>query len=333
MRDPLSGYQYPAEWVERCRDAALLHLAETGLAVLTASGTVLRRGYTTGTTAAAVVAGSILSLTGRVQEVRVLTPGGIEVTVPVTAYRGRATTRKFGGDHPADVTAGIEICAEATPADRITITAGEGIGRWVRDTTSARAGEPAISPPASACIQTAATSACRIIGIPGSSVCITVPEGLRVAHDTLNERVGVHGGISLLGTTGLVEPWDDHLRESTLERVAAVQDPVVTSGRTGLRFARMRYPDREVLLVGTSIREAIARAQGHVTLFGLPALILRAIEPSILEGSGYATVEEFSMAAEFPARARQALARFRRDHPRVTVVLIDRNGTTIAESG
>jgi cobalt-precorrin-5B (C1)-methyltransferase len=280
-----------------------------------------------------VAAGSIISLTGRVQEVRVHTSGGIEVTVPVTAYRGRATTRKFGGDHPADVTAGIEICAEAAPADRITITAGEGIGRWVRDTRDARAGDPAISPPASACIQTAVTAACRGIGIPGSSVCITVPEGLRVARDTLNERVGVYGGISLLGTTGLVEPWDDHLRESTLERVASVQDPVITSGRTGLRFARLRYPDREVLLVGTSIREAIARVQGRVTLFGLPALILRAIDPSILEGSGYATVEEYSMAAEFPARARQALERFRKDHPRVTVVLIDRTGTTIAESG
>ena len=332
MNDPLTGYHYPPEWVERCRDPALLHQVEEGLAVLTASGTVLRRGFTTGTTAAAVVAGSILSLTGRVKEVRVMLPIGRSVTVPVTAYRGKATAHKFGGDHPADITAGIELCAEAVPQDRITITAGEGIGRWVRDALTFRSGDPAISPPASACIQTAATVACYQAGIPGARVCITVPEGKRVAEHTLNARVGVIGGISLLGTTGLVEPWDDHLRESTLERVASVRDPVLTTGRTGLRFARLTYPDREVLLVGTSIRDALGRAQGEVVLFGLSALILRAIDPSFLDGTGYMTVEEFSGSPVFPSRARQALTSFRKEHPHVTVVLIDRNGTVIAES-
>jgi len=333
MNDPLTGFLYPAAWVQRCRDPSLLPLVEEGLAVLTASGTVLRRGFTTGTTAAAVVAGAILSLTGRVTEVRVVLPSGLSVTVPVTAYRGRATAVKFGGDHPADVTAGLEICAEATPADRITISAGVGIGRWVRDTLSARNGDPAISPPASACIQTAATAACRAIAIPGARVCLTVPEGERVAHQTLNSKVGVLGGISLLGTTGLVEPWDDHLRESTLERVASVQDPVLTSGRTGLRYARLRYPDREVLLVGTNIRQALGRAQGNVTLFGLPALILKAIDPSFLEGTGYTTIDEFSGTSAFPARARETITKFRNDFPDVTVVLIDRDGTIIAESG
>jgi cobalt-precorrin-5B (C1)-methyltransferase len=305
---------------------------EDGLAVLTASGTVLRRGFTTGTTAAAVVAGSILSLTGRVKEVPVMLPIGRAVTVPVMAYRGRATAHKFGGDHPADVTAGIEICAEAVPQDRITITAGEGIGRWARDALTFRSGDPAISPPASACIQTAATAACHQIRIPGARVCITVPEGKRVAEHTLNARVGVLGGISLLGTTGLVEPWDDHLRESTLERVASVRDPVLTTGRTGLRFARLTYPDRDVLLVGTSIRDAIGRAQGEAILFGLPALILRAIDPSFLDGTGFTTIEEFSGSPAFPSHVRKALTKLRAEYPHVTVILIDRDGNVIAES-
>jgi len=64
MLDPVTGFEYPGAWVERCTSPALLLLVEQGLAILTASGTVLRRGYTTGTTAASACKAAVLSLSG-----------------------------------------------------------------------------------------------------------------------------------------------------------------------------------------------------------------------------------------------------------------------------
>ncbi len=66
MRDPVSGFDYPEAWVRKCPSPDLLRLVEEGLAVLTSSGTVLRRGYTTGTTAAAACKAAVLSLSGEI---------------------------------------------------------------------------------------------------------------------------------------------------------------------------------------------------------------------------------------------------------------------------
>ena len=90
MRDPVTGFEYPAEWVERCTVPAQLLLAEQGLAVLTSSGTVLRRGFTTGTTAAAACKAAILSLSGTaISSVSVHIPCGLTVEVPVDAHAGK----------------------------------------------------------------------------------------------------------------------------------------------------------------------------------------------------------------------------------------------------
>ena len=113
------------------------------------------------------------------------------------------------------------------------------------------------------------------------------PTGATIAQKTLNPRMGVDGGISVLGTTGLVEPWDDHLTESTMERIAAADRPVLTTGRVGLRFSRLLFPDREVILIGGKLKDALDAARGDVILCGLPALILRHINPQILDGTGY----------------------------------------------
>jgi cobalt-precorrin-5B (C1)-methyltransferase len=144
--------------------------------------------------------------------------------------------------------------------------------------------------------------------------------------------MGVDGGISVLGTTGLVEPWDDHLTESTMERIAAADRPVLTTGRVGLRFSRLLFPDREVILIGGKLRDALDAAGGEVTLCGLPALILRHINPQILDGTGYLTVEELAASPRFPAILFDALRTFRTTRPLVTIVLINREGNIIGES-
>ena len=333
MRDPVSGFDYPEAWVRRCPSTALLHRVEEGLAVLTSSGTVLRRGYTTGTTAAAACKAAILSLSGEVTTVPVLIPCGLVVSVPVSASGGKSSCKKFGGDYPNDVTAGCEFVAEAVPRkEGIRFLPGVGIGRFSRDTPRFRKGDPAITPAPLACILTSIEEATSFQGLSGVQVRLRIPRGSVIAKKTLNPRVGVAKGISILGTTGLVEPWDDHLGESLCERLAAAHHAVLTTGRIGLRYARLMYPDHEIILIGSRIREALAAANGEVILFGLPGLILRFIDPDLLKGTGYDTIEEFAETPGFLPVMQSSLAKFKKECPYVTVVLVNRDGTILGES-
>ncbi len=333
MRDPVTGFLYPGAWREKCKDPALLEPVEQGLAILTSSGTVLHRGFTTGTTAAAATKAVILSLKSDVVSVTIRIPCGLCVDIPVEAHAGRASCRKYAGDYPADVTAGLEFVAEAVPApEGIQLVPGAGIGRFVRDTPRYPKGTPAISLAPLECILAAMQEALDETGFSGVVITLTVPEGERVAKKTLNSRVGVEGGISILGTTGLVEPWDDHLAESVIERVVKARNPVLTTGRIGLRYARLLFPEREVILVGGKIGEALDAAKGDVVLCGLPALVLRYIHPRILEGTAYATVEELAASPSFDRIVPPLLAAWKMTHPHVRVLLVNREGAVIAES-
>jgi len=333
MRDPVTGFDYPEAWVKKCSSPDLLILAEEGLAVLTSSGKVIRRGYTTGTTAAAACKAAILSLSGVVTSVPVHLPCGLVVEVPVSGFSGSASCKKFAGDYPDDATAGCEFIAKASSLpEGIQLVPGAGIGRFSRDTPRFKKGEPAISPAPLECILTSMQEAIDQAGLFGARVNLRIPLGAEIAKKTLNPRAGVKGGISVLGTTGLVEPWDDHLLESMRERVSAACNVVLTTGRTGLRYARLLYPDHEVVLVGGKIKEALDAAKGEVILFGLPALILRYINPHILDGTGYATVEEFAGSPAFHPAMQSNLTVFKKEYPRVRVIMVNRDGAIIGES-
>lgn len=335
MRDPVTDFRYPDAWVASCRDPDLLAAVRSGHAVLTADGTVLWRGYTTGTTAAAAAKAAVLSLeTGRpVDSVTLTLPSGVEVTIPVTCGGGRASARKYAGDYPDDVTADVEIVARATtlPSGGVEFRTGIGIGRHARTTPRHRKGDPAISEGAGAIIRAAVEEA--LGGAGGALIELSIPDGEERAERTLNPRVGVEGGLSLLGTTGLVEPWDDHLTASVMERVGNARRPVLTTGRIGLRYARLRYPGREVILVGGRIGEALARAPRPVLLFGLPGLILRWIDPRILDGTGCVTVEDLSHSSLWETVALPALRSFCTENPGVQVTIISRDGEIIGGCG
>ena len=333
MRDPVTGFIYPKGWVEKVTDPQSLTLVEQGFAVLTASGTILRRGFTTGTTAAAACKASILSLSGTVSQVTVKLPCGLETNLPVSARDGWASLRKYAGDYPSDVTAGIEFVAEAVINENdLSLVPGPGIGRFVRDTPRYPKEAPAISEIPLACILTSMQEALRDTGLTGATVTLSIPEGERIAKKTLNPRIGIEGGISVLGSTGLVEPWDDHLEESVLTRITAASRVVITTGRIGLRYARLLFPDSEVVLAGGRIGEALSVAKGDVILCGLPALLLKYIEPHILDGTGYETVEELAASADFLQVADPILAAYRKKHPQIRVVLVNRDGKVIVES-
>jgi len=330
MRDPVTGFEYPESWVKAVSDPALLGDVERGLALLTADGTVLRRGFSTGTTAAAACKAAILSLRRNVERVTVNLPCGIAVELPARGLGGTGECVKDAGDHPSDVTAGLAFLASAEETtEDLTIQFGEGIGRYARDTPRGPVGAPAVSESALPSVFGASLEALEEAGCHGASVVVRVPRGAEVAPRTLNPRLGIEGGISLLGTTGLVEPWDEHLVASVLERVRISDCPVLTTGRIGLRYSRLLFPDREVILVGGKIGQALEAAGGEAILCGLPGLILREINPAILEGTGCATVEELLARDGWRGAVEPSLAAFHERMPGVRVVLFDRSGRVL----
>lgn len=185
----------------------------------------LRKGYTTGTCAAAAAKAAVeILLTGKsVRKVEVKLPrGGSAFFKPVEQKisNGEASCGvvKDAGDDP-DVTDGMVICARARPAEgEIKILAGEGIGTVTKPGLSVPIGKPAINPVPRKMIEE------NVRGVlpEGAGVEITIfaPEGKEKAKQTLNEKLGIVGGISVLGTTGIVRPMSlDSLKRSLLPQV------------------------------------------------------------------------------------------------------------------
>ncbi|MBA1342735.1 MAG: Cobalt-precorrin-5B C(1)-methyltransferase [ANME-2 cluster archaeon] len=333
MKDPVNNFEIPTEWIKRAtlpEDKLRAGIA-SGRLVLLADGSVLRRGYTTGTTAAAAAKAAVLSLKHTIDHVTVPTPAGIEVTLPVSASGGRASAIKDCGDHGFDVTGGIEIVAEAHESggadmdDGISIAAGSGIG--------VKRGVPAINPAPMKQIRTAIAEAVREIGISGADVLISVPRGEEIARETLNSRVGVIGGLSILGTTGFVEPWNEHLLETKHELIQQAERVVLTTGRLGMRYSNMLFPDHTVVMVGNRIPEGLdaAKDKSEVIVCGLPGLILKWIDPDVLSGSGSLTTQELIDRNPADARIDRTLAAAKEDAPGVRIVLLNRDGSILRD--
>jgi len=328
MIDPVSKFEYPDSWVSHCPDPSSLSLAQSGLAVLMSDGRVLRRGFTTGTTAAAVCKAAIESLgISELGTVKVRTASGLVFPVPVVAGEGTASCRKYSGDYPDDATAGIEFKARFIRfQDEVALEVGPGIGRWDHDTPRYGKGEPAISQTAMNCIVSSISWACLARGERGALVHLEAVDGERIARRTLNGRIGVQGGISVLGSTGLVEPWDDHLGQDSIDRAKRAERAVITTGRIGLRHARLQYPDREVILVGANIMPVLDSRNEGLVLFGLPALIIKFLDPSVLDGKGFRTIEELVLSGEGHRVVHSSIMRFKSMYPGHGIVIIDRDG-------
>jgi cobalt-precorrin-5B (C1)-methyltransferase len=166
----------------------------------------------------------------------------------------------------------------------------------------------------------------------GARVFLSVENGEIIAEKTLNSKIGVVGGISILGTTGFVEPWDSCLAASMAEQIAHAQSPVLTTGRTGLRFSRLLYPEHDVILVGSKLSEALSSVCDTAILCGLPGLILRFLCPNIAVNEGFSTVEELMASSRGEEIMRRELDAAKIRYPAIHIVIINREGSIIGET-
>ena len=180
-------------------------------------GKKLYYGYTTGTCAAAAAKAAALMLAtgGPVPYVDILTPKGIALNLEVlepelSARHARCAVRKYSGDDP-DVTNGILIYADVTPAETpgVAVDGGEGVGRVTKPGLKQAVGEAAINPVPMQMIRAAAEGVAEDYGLRGLKVVISIPAGVELAKRTFNPRLGIVGGISVLGTSGIVEPMSE----------------------------------------------------------------------------------------------------------------------------
>lgn len=208
-----------------------------------------RGGYTTGTCAAAAARGALLTLLQESEPelVRVSLPDDSVVELPLerTAVRGEGKAEagviKDAGDDP-DVTDGVLVLAEVRwgRGENIRFEGGRGVGTVTRPGLQVDPGEPAINPVPRRMIR----RALRELTDRGLVVKISVPEGERLAGETFNPRLGIEGGISILGTTGRVRPFScPALRQSLVcglqvAEASGIHSPVLVPGHVGERAAK-----------------------------------------------------------------------------------------------
>lgn len=178
----------------------------------------MRFGYTTGSCAAAACKGATeILLGGKLQEtVTLMTPKGILLTlelkdIQIETDKVTCAIRKDAGDDP-DTTNGILVYAtvEKTKDQGITLDGGIGVGRVTKAGLSQKIGEAAINPVPKSMILRAATETAEKYDYKGGlKIIISVPEGVEIGKKTFNPRLGIVGGISILGTSGIVEPMSE----------------------------------------------------------------------------------------------------------------------------
>lgn len=222
----------------------------------------LRRGVTTGTCAAAAVEAAAASLLLGVERESILvhTPGGMDVTVPVFLVEKGKDRAEFGvikdsGDDP-DVTNHAEIYGavciipekQSIPEKvfrderfpRLYLEGGEGVGRAAKAGLEQEIGQAAINRVPRAMIFEAAGDICRMAEFEGRLlITVSVPDGKALAEKTFNPKLGITGGISILGTTGILEPMSEKAIVDTIEAeirqlsAQSVKNLLVTPGNYG----------------------------------------------------------------------------------------------------
>ncbi len=213
----------------------------------------LRCGYTTGSCAAgaAKAAAMMLLKKDRVDTVKLMTPKGIELNlniedIDIKPSVVRCAVRKDGGDD-ADATDNMLIFASVSclSEKKIIIDGGAGVGRVTKPGLNQPVGKSAINSVPRMMIRKEVEAVCAAMKYEGGiQVIIEVPEGAVVAERTFNPRLGIAGGISILGTSGIVEPMSERALIDTIQieinmkRANGLRNLLVTPGNYGLDYVK-----------------------------------------------------------------------------------------------
>ena len=222
----------------------------------------MRYGFTTGSCAAAAAKAAVyMLLTGKKKNsIQIETPKGIPYRAEILEISDEGTgmersvscaVRKDGGDDP-DITTGALICAKVSFAPEdcrgISIDGGIGVGKVTKSGLDQPPGEAAINQIPREMIQREVREVCRFLDYSGGiQVEISVPDGERLAAQTFNPRLGITGGISILGTSGIVEPMSrqallDTIRlELKQRRAEGFHYAAVSPGNYGVDFVQKHY--------------------------------------------------------------------------------------------
>lgn len=268
----------------------------------------LRRGYTTGTCAAAAARAAAVLATGlarRVEQIEIATPGGAVLTIPIEEGRltaGGSTAdggscvekgsgagavcavRKDSGDDP-DVTDGVLVYArvELTGGDddRILIDGGPGVGRVTKPGLACAVGQAAINPTPRRMIEEEVRRTAAEAGYEGGIfVEISIPAGTDLARKTYNPRLGIEGGISVLGTSGIVEPMSEQALidtikvEMNMQKAAGAEYLLITPGNYGETFLRESMSLGSIYTVKCS--NFLGEALDHAVELGFHGVLLTA---------------------------------------------------------
>lgn len=273
-------------------------------------------GATTGTCAAAAAKAAALRARGIAvpRRLEVPLPGGGRAEVELLAWGGSvrrpwASVRKPATEDP-DATRGAVVVASLAPAEANVFRAGSGVGTVTRPGLQLAVGEPAINPAPRHQIEAALAE----VGGEAWQVTISVQGGQRLAERTFNPRLGIEGGVSILGTAGLVRPWsteaflgsvDAHLGVVRAQGQAAA---VLVPGHMGERAAARILPGMECVEVGNAWGASLdlvrARGFAEVVVVGHPGKLVK-----IAQGQWDTHSSGGSTAASWAARFLRHVAR------------------------
>ncbi len=218
----------------------------------------LRHGFTTGSCAAAAAKAALIMLfSGREKkEISIITPKGMAFNAKIQNISRnpdsvKCSVKKDGGDDP-DITTGADIYAEVSLIDgeegKVVIDGGVGVGRVTMPGLDQPVGNAAINHVPREMIRENVLEICRLYDWEGSvKVVVSVPEGERLAKKTFNPRLGIVGGISILGTSGVVEPMSEQALLDTIRvemhqhRAKGLEAAAVSPGNYGIEFMRDTY--------------------------------------------------------------------------------------------
>ena len=261
-------------------------MSDTGLDTLWHNGKSYRKGYTTGScaTAAAKVAALMVLRQQVINQISIVTPSGVTLRLNVEqplicGQQASAAIRKDGGDD-VDATHGMLIFAQVALNDSgsISIVGGEGVGTVTRKGIGLPVGSSAINRTP---LHTFEEAVREVIGPErGAEIVIFAPEGEERAQKTYNGRLGILGGISIIGTTGIVTPmseesWKRSLAlELEMKRAQGMTSVILVPGNHGERFVQEQMQlngDRVVTMsnfVGYMLQETQRLGFRRVVLVG-----------------------------------------------------------------